>query len=94
MSDQVAVPFLAPAGRKAARPVAGAGLLARCAAWLRRAGDISGPQEVEPRLARDMGATPAGDGRPEGFAADPRPLWGIGLTPQPMETDPPWRRRG
>lgn len=94
MSDQIAVPFLVPAGRKTVRPAAGTGLLARCAAWLRRAVDDPCLHEVEPRLARDMGATPAGDGRPEGFAADPRPLWGIGLTPQPMETDPPWRRRG
>ncbi|MDI3305636.1 MAG: hypothetical protein QJR07_00930 [Acetobacteraceae bacterium] len=94
MSDQIAVPFLVPASRRTARPTAGAELLARCAAWLRWISDDSCPHGMEPRLARDIGATPAGDGRPEGFAADPRPLWGIGLTPQPTETDPPWRRRG
>jgi chromosome segregation protein len=46
--------------------------------------------ELEPRLARDIGAAPGGERRPEGFVADPRPLWGIGLTPQPVNAHAPW----
>lgn len=68
-----------------------AGFLQRCIAWLRHRDDLAWLREMDPRMARDMGATPASD-RPEAFAVDPRPLWGIGLTPQPTETSPPWSR--
>ena len=65
-------------------PAARPGLFARCGGWLRRRDDARPP-------ARD-GAAPGARHRrrpglrpcPEGFAVDPRPLWGIGLTPQPM----------
>jgi hypothetical protein len=46
--------------------------------------DREHPGELEPRLARDIGVSPSGNGMPEGFAIDPRPLWGIGLTPEPI----------
>jgi hypothetical protein len=72
------------------------GLLARCGAWLRRLNDARALRGIEPRLARDIGAAPGCDRCPDGFACDPRPLWGIGLTPQPMDVAPPWScdRRG
>jgi len=73
MSDQIAVPFVIPAGSRTTRPAPGAGLLARCAAWLRRVNDNSSLHEVEPRLARDMGVKSACSGRPESFAVDPGP---------------------
>jgi uncharacterized protein YjiS (DUF1127 family) len=66
------------------------GLLARYGAWMRRRDDAARLAEMDPRLARDIGAAPGGERRPEGFAADPRPLWGIGLTPQPMDGHAPW----
>jgi hypothetical protein len=71
-------------------------LLDRCSAWLRRRDDAARLHEMDPRMARDIGAAPGRDGCPQGFAVDPRPLWGVGLTPQPTETTPPWssgRRR-
>jgi hypothetical protein len=74
----------------------GRGLLARCGAWLRHRNDAARLRDMEPHLARDMGVAPVCDGCPEGFAADPRPLWGIGLTPLPTSVSPPWsgdRRR-
>jgi hypothetical protein len=61
------------------------GLLARYGAWVRRLDDAAKLAELEPRLARDIGAAPGGDRPLEGFVADPRPLWGIGLTPQPVD---------
>lgn len=60
-------------------------LLARYGAWISRRDDAARLAEMDPRLARDMGALPGPDRRPRGFAADPRPLWGIGLTPRPMD---------
>jgi hypothetical protein len=66
-------------------------LLARCAAWLRRVTDAQRLSELEPRIARDIGAAECPDRYPKGFAVDPRPLWGIGLTPMPMDTLPPWK---
>lgn len=72
------------------------GLLARCREWLRRRDDAARLREMDPRLARDIGVAPGGDRRPEGFAVDPRPLWGVGLTPWPVDARPPWveRHRG
>lgn len=78
----------------AAAPVPGVGtLLARCGAWLRRVNHAAALPEMDPRMARDIGASLQADRGPEGFAIDPRPLWGIGLTPAPMDTLPPWSRR-
>jgi hypothetical protein len=69
------------------------GLLTRCGMWLRRLNDTRALQGLDPRLARDIGVVPRyGDRGPEGFACDPRPLWGIGLTPQPLDVAPPWSR--
>ena len=38
---------------------------------------------MEPRQARDIGCAAGTERAPEAFAADPRPLWGLGLTPMP-----------
>lgn len=68
-------------------------LLARCGALLWRLNGARALGELDPRLARDIGVVPGcGNGCPEGFPCDPRPLWGIGLTPLPMDTVPPWSR--
>ncbi len=72
-------------------------LLDRYGAWLQRRADAARLREIDPRLARDIGSAPGLDCAPEGFAVDPRPLWGIGQTPQPMDVVPPWsgnRRSG
>jgi uncharacterized protein YjiS (DUF1127 family) len=77
-------------------PATRPGLLARCGGWLRRRSDAARLREMDPHLARDIGVAPACGPCPEGFAVDPRPLWGIGLTPQPMAPHSPRaeRRRG
>jgi hypothetical protein len=78
----------------AAAPAPGVGtLLARCGAWLRCMNHAAALREIDPRMARDIGVSLPADRGPEGFAIDPRPLWGIGLTPLPMDTLPPWSRR-
>ncbi len=67
-------------------------LLDRYVAWLCRREDAARLREIEAREARDMGVGGPGAGidrAPPGFVVDPRPLWGIGLTPQPMEAAPP-----
>ena len=69
-------------------------LLARPLVWLRRMRDARALRDLEPRLARDIGTAPGRDLPPEGFVVDPRPLWGVGLTPQPGNPLPPWRGRG
>jgi hypothetical protein len=68
-------------GRTSAAPPTGArgDLLARYGARMRQRIDAARLRELDPHLARDIGITPAGGGRPEGFAVDPRPLWNIGL---------------
>ena len=68
-------------------------ILARYATWLRRLNDAQSLHEIEPHMARDMGVAPGADRCPEGYAVDPRPLWGIGLTPMPGDELPPWSRR-
>jgi uncharacterized protein YjiS (DUF1127 family) len=92
-------PFAGSVGRTAAAPRAAPAsvLLARYSAWLRRRIDAARLRELDPHLAHDIGITPAGGGHREGFVVDPRPLWGLGLTPQPTEVSPPWsgdRHRG
>jgi len=81
----------------AAQSVAlGRRLLIRCGEWLRHRNDAARLRDMEPHFARDMGVAPVSDGCPEGFATDPRPLWGVGLTPMPTSVAPPWsgdRRR-
>jgi hypothetical protein len=69
-------------------------LLARCRDWLRRRRYAACLRELDPRLALDAGVAPGwADRGPEGFALDPRPLWGIGLTPRPMDARPPRAER-
>ena len=46
--------------------------------------------ELEPRLAHDIGIDPILSGAPSGYRIDSRPLWGIGLTPQPVDAAPSW----
>jgi hypothetical protein len=65
-------------------------LLARCGDWLRCRNDATRLRDMEPHLVRDIGAAPACECRPDGFAVDPRPLWGVGLTPLPTAMAPPW----
>jgi uncharacterized protein YjiS (DUF1127 family) len=68
-----------------------AGLIASCRAWLVRRNHARVLRDLDPRLARDIGVVPAcGDGTPEGFACDPRPLWGVGLPPCATDVAPPW----
>src|SRR5687768_10296200 len=96
MDGQVTLPFradaLATAAAASRRPAAGAaarGLLARAGAWLRRMNETAALREMAPERARDIGLAPGcRDRAPEGYAMDPRPLWGIGLTPRPMDVDP------
>jgi hypothetical protein len=98
MAVSITLPDISPSASSprpaAATPAvaiaAGRGLLARCAYWLRCRRDATRLRDMEPYLARDIGLDPGcGDRGPEGFALDPRPLWGVGLTPQPMDTRPP-----
>jgi uncharacterized protein YjiS (DUF1127 family) len=69
-------------------------LLARYGAWLCRLNDAAALREMEPHRARDIGVAPGCDRAPDNFVVDPRPLWGIGLTPQPTEAMPPWSKCG
>jgi uncharacterized protein YjiS (DUF1127 family) len=46
--------------------------------------------QLEPRLACDIGIDPILDDGPSGYRIDPRPLWGIGLTPQPIDAAHSW----
>lgn len=80
----------APVARAATRP----GLLARCAAWIRRMEGLQRLRDMEPHLARDIGVHPGQESCLGSFAVDPRPLWGIGLTPRPAEALPPWPDAG
>jgi len=94
------VPFDTPAitsravpSRTAAAQRTGSGIVGawRLPGWFRRMRDARTLQALEPRLARDIGAIPVRS-PPAGFVVDPRPLWGIGLVPQPTNAHPPWRR--
>ncbi|AWV21549.1 hypothetical protein RADP37_00798 [Roseomonas mucosa] len=58
-------------------------LLALYGAWIGRMEDARRLSEMEPRQARDIGCAAGTERAPETFAADPRPLWGLGLTPMP-----------
>ncbi len=71
------------------------GLLDRALAWLRQRADARILREVDPRMAIDVGIEPPRDPRPAGYVVDPRPLWGIGLTPMRV-TDAPstWGKAG
>jgi hypothetical protein len=75
---------------KATAGAVGRRLLARCGDWLRRRNDAARLRDMEPHLARDIGISPRGGRAPKGFAVDPRPLWGVELTPLPTATAPPW----
>jgi hypothetical protein len=93
------IPFADRVHRTAAAPRAAMPsiLLARCGHWLCRLNDTASLREMEPQLARDIDAAAGCNCGPEGFAVDPAPFWGIGLTPQPMDMAPPWssnRRHG
>jgi hypothetical protein len=71
-------------GRFAARlPPIRVNLLALHHSWLRHLEESQHLREIDPRLARDIGVSPGIDRCPKGFTVDPRPLWGIGLTPAP-----------
>jgi len=58
-------------------------LAAHCREWMRKSNAARSCREIEPRMARDIGVAVGRDRHPAGFAVDPRPLWGIGLVPQP-----------
>lgn len=87
------VPLAAAREATTAGPPARFGLLRRCGMWLRRLNTARALREIEPRLARDVGVSPGADRCPDGYAVDPRPLWGIGQTPRPVVLDalPAWR---
>jgi hypothetical protein len=93
------LPGIIPAAGVARRTASAPGmaarrwLLARCGDWLRRRNDAARLREMEPHLARDVGVAPGCDRGPEGFALDPRPLWGVGLTPRPTDVRSPWAER-
>jgi len=74
---------------------AGLGLLSVYIAWIESLRDAQALREMEPRRARDMGIPAGPDHCPAGFAVDPRPLWGVGLTPAPDRASfgPDERRR-
>jgi hypothetical protein len=65
-------------------------LLERYGAWLQRLSDAATVREIEPHRARDIGLSVCTDRCPDSFTVDPRPLWGIALTPHPTEESPPW----
>jgi hypothetical protein len=68
-----------------------AGRLARCQALFRNWRYSRCLRELEPRLARDIGVASTCDRGPANFAVDPRPLWGVGLIPQPITTYSRWK---
>jgi hypothetical protein len=65
--------------------------LAACREFLQLLADRARSREVDARTARDLGLPPCGaSGAPlDAFLVDPRPLWGIGLTPMPMAAPRP-----
>ena len=72
---------------------AGPRLRRRAMLWLRHRRTLAELQDASPEVRRDIGLPPAADPVP-GFSVDPRPLWGIGLVPQPrcdMPHHPPRR---
>jgi hypothetical protein len=74
-----------PPAKRAAReqPRVATGLFAWYLRWLQRWEDTQRLREIDPHLAADIGAPPGADRHPAAYAADPRPLWGVGLTPRP-----------
>jgi hypothetical protein len=52
-----------------------------CRRWIGRYLARRHIDSLDPRMARDIGAFQHNP-MPEGYAVDPRPLWGIGLTPE------------
>jgi hypothetical protein len=57
-------------------------LAAFCRRWISRYLAGGHIDALDPRMARDIGAFQRNP-MPEGYVVDPRPLWGIGLTPEP-----------
>lgn len=91
MTASISLPIDLRAAHPAVRePRQRGGLLARYWLWLRNLEDAQRLREIEPHMARDVGVSPGADRCPDGFAVDPRPLWGIGLTPCPMDVPPAW----
>ena len=58
--------------------------------WLRKRADARVLQSLDASVARDIGIGVGWNPRAS-YAVDPVPLWGIGLTPQPVSTQPPNR---
>lgn len=91
MSTSISLPMDALVSRPAAdEPRGRGGLFARYCTWLSRLQDAQRLREIDPRMARDISVSLGADRCPDGFAVDPRPLWGIGLTPRPMDVPPAW----
>jgi hypothetical protein len=61
----------------------GRSLLAQYGEWLCIWTDAARLREIEPHMARDIGVAPGLDRCPEGYAVDPRPLWGSARPPAP-----------
>jgi hypothetical protein len=58
-------------------------LAAYCRRWISRCLAGGHIDALDPRMARDIGAFQRNP-MPEGYLVDPRPLWGIGLVPEPI----------
>jgi hypothetical protein len=63
-------------------------LAAYCRRWISRCRAGSHIAALDPRMARDIGAFQRNP-MPENYVVDPRPLWGIGLIPEPIHTARP-----
>jgi hypothetical protein len=58
-------------------------LASYCRRWISRYLAEGHIDALDPRMARDIGAFQRNP-MPEGYVVDPRPLWGIGLIPEPI----------
>jgi hypothetical protein len=61
-----------------------------CRRWISRYLAGRHIDALDSRMARDIGAI-RHDPMPEGYAIDPRPLWGIGLIPESIHASQPRR---
>jgi hypothetical protein len=65
-------------------------LAAYCRRWISRYLAGGHIDALDPRMARDIGAFQRNP-VPEGYVVDPRPLWRVGLIPEPIRAARSWR---